>query len=123
EKKRTYPSVTWHARIDLRRPGVDAAGKRRDRRYPRLFEERRSAQAADAVMAVDDDGRPGRRMDLVQSHRQFAEWNKHAIRQPTNRMFLRLTHVQEEDGLAGIELRFQFAGVDFAGHGLSVIVT
>src|SRR5437870_3407695 len=38
-------------------------------------------------------------------------------------MSLRITHVQQEDGLAGIELRFQFAGVDFAGHGLSVIVT
>ena len=88
-------SVPRHGGIDAGRPCLDPAGHRVDVLQPGgLLEDRRPGQAADAVVAVDDHRRAGRRLDLTGPARQFAQRDQVAVRQPAVGVLLRLPHVE-----------------------------
>ena len=84
---------TWARRVDLDRPGVDAAGEVPRAREPVLLEQLEGARRADAVVAVHDDrGVRGRVRRAGPAVRRAGSAPSRAGRRTTPR---RLAHIQQ----------------------------
>src|SRR5271155_2807860 len=119
EKRRTFRctapiqfssnSVLCDLRIDIGRPGVDAACQVVQFLESALREELCGFLAPAAALAVDNDLPAA--VELARARRQIAKRNELRAK-VCDLVFVRLTHVEHEDVFAGVEPALEFDRAD-----------
>ena len=103
-------SVPRRRRIDLERPGVDATGHVLGAREAPLSQEARDAQAATAMVAVDDDATRTMRFEEVESCGDLRHRHEDRAGDVRRRMLVGLTAVEEQEALAA---RYRAGGMGY----------
>ncbi len=121
-------SVPRRRRIDLERPGVDATGHVLGAREAPLSQEARDAQAATAMVAVDDDAARTMRFEQVESCGDLSHRHEDRPGDVRRRMLVGLTAVEEQEAFArrpqgrdGVDVEFErkLGGGILTGHRLA----
>ena len=101
-------SVARHLRINLRAPGINAAGQILQSLPPLAAQKRNGVCAADSVVAVDDDVFVTPIVQLADAQRKVAQRNQAGIGQCCPSVLPRLADIEQARGMRRLELLLKF---------------
>ena len=115
------PLISWHAGVDLRRPGFDSACHALGIQIAVLPQPGGSFQASAPEMAMHHDAPVGRRRNFGNPLAKLAHWHEHGPVDPRERIFVWLAAIHEQQILARLNRALNLAAIDFDGkHGAGV---
>jgi hypothetical protein len=116
---RNLDLVARHLRINLLRPGVDAAGHILHLRKTLLTQPLRHPHAAAAMVAMNDDSRVAQRFELTQAAGDFPHGNQLGPLNASSLMLVGLSAIEQRKWLTGRAQLLHSGDIDFKRQWLS----